>query len=171
MTLRKIVFGIFGAIALGIVLTIALALSNRGDSGESVYTGKTAGLFEFGADKIHVEAFNDPDIPGIRCHMNLPDRAWSFDDQTDIVISCAQVGPVTAEQLSTKPHVFKQGKGLFFKQMRIDRIYQAEYGTLYYFGYTTKVEGDNAASGGSLLRVDLDWNMKPHPVPVETLEK
>lgn len=170
MTLRKITFGFIGAVVVLVVLTVALAISNRGDSGEEVYSVKTSGLFEFGADKLRVEAFNDPDAPGVRCMLNLPDRAWSVDDQTDIVLSCAQVGKVTADQLSTKQHIFKQGKGWFFKQMRIDRIYDHKAGTLYYVGYTTKTAGDNASSGGSLVYVDLGFEPIPHPVPVETTE-
>lgn len=125
-----------------IALAAALMMSFTA-SADIIYSAETSGLVF--KDKIHIDRFNDPDYPEIACYVNLPDRALNWDEQTDTAMTCVATGAVKGE-LTSRRNVFASKKGLFFKTMVIDRIYDAENNTLVYMSYTKKMDGDNASS-------------------------
>lgn len=111
----------------------------------------TSGMFI--KDKLVVEVFDDPDIPGVSCYATFPKRALSFKDQTDSSISCRQIGPINKNRLHSRKDIFRVSKSIMFKKFHMDRIYDKRRNVLVYVGYTTKLTGDNANNSVSVVVV------------------
>jgi CreA protein len=83
-------------------------------------------------------------VSGVTCHIASIEANLSFSDPSDSSISCRQTGQITAEMLAnidtsaSGEVVFKQSKSIFFKTMKVRRIYDRENQTLLYLSYTTK---------------------------------
>lgn len=129
---------------------IALSLMAFTANADIIYSAETSGLVF--KDKIHVDRFNDPDYPEIACYVNLPDRALDWDEQSDTAMTCVATGPIKGE-LTSRGNIFASKKGLFFKELRTDRIYDAENHVLVYMSYTKKMDGDNASSAITAVHV------------------
>lgn len=131
-------------------LALAATVFSGAASAERLFSVTTSGIFI--KDKIHVEVFDDPTIKGISCYINLPDRGFSFDDQSDTALACRQVGPIVGD-LTNEENVFGKSKGLFFKAMTVDRHYDAKRNVMVYISYTKKMSGDNASSSISVVPI------------------
>ncbi|MCX9596700.1 CreA family protein, partial [Vibrio cholerae] len=68
----------------------------------------------------------------------------SLADPSDSSISCRQTGEITPEMIaqidksSSGEVVFQKSKSIFFKSMKIRRIFDAKNQTLMYLSYSTK---------------------------------
>jgi Uncharacterized protein conserved in bacteria len=86
----------------------------------------------------------DPVVGGVTCHVASVEADLSFSDPSDSAISCRQTGEITPEMLanidkSTSGEiVFRKSKSIFFKSMKIRRIFDAKNQTLMYLSYSTK---------------------------------
>ena len=113
-------------------------------SGKMIGKVETSGLMF--KDKIEIYSFSDPTINGVVCHITMPKRSMSFEDQTNSSISCRQSSSsVTGKFNVDARNLFKGNKGLFFKSMTVDRFYDKENNSLVYISYTKKLSGDNAS--------------------------
>lgn len=133
-----------------VVLAVSMMISGSALA-EGLFSVETSG-FMF-KDKINVEVFDDPTISGISCYIALPDKAMSFDDQSDTSLACRQVGVIDKSQLRSQNDVFSRSKGIFFKAMRVDRFWDSKRNVMVYISYTKKMSGDNASSGLSVVVV------------------
>jgi CreA protein len=118
---------------------------------------------------IKISNLDDDKIPGITCHIASVEANLSLSDPSDSSISCRQTGDITPEMLATIDKsksgevVFKKSKSIFFKTMKVRRIYDADNQTLLYLSYTTKeTEG---SFKHSLSTVPL-WGTKAYQAPV-----
>ncbi|WP_272641249.1 CreA family protein [Marinomonas mediterranea] len=118
---------------------------------------------------IKISKLYDDKIPGVTCHVASIEANLSFSDPSDSSISCRQTGDITPEMIATIEKsksgevVFKKSKSIFFKTMKVRRIYDAENQTLLYLSYTTKeTEG---SFKHSLSTVPL-WDTKAYQEPV-----
>ncbi len=134
-----------------IALTLGLLVAVTAAQAEVIYSAETTGLVF--KDKIHVEMFNDPDYPNVTCYVNLPDRALDWDDQTDTAMSCVTTASFGNVPLKSRRNVFSAKKGLFFKHLQTDRVYDEQNGVLVYLSYTKKTDGDNASSAVTVVNV------------------
>ena len=118
--------------------------------GEEIGRVTTSGmLFK---DSITIESFTDPTIEGVACHVTSPNRALSFEEQTNTSISCRQVkAEIKGDYKKEARNIFRRSKGLFFKSMRVDRFYDKENDVLVYLAYTKKLSGDNASHSMSTV--------------------
>jgi CreA protein len=86
----------------------------------------------------------DPLVPGVTCHIASVEANLSLSDPSDSSISCRQTAEITAEMLEqidkskSGEIVFKKSKSIFFKTMKVRRIYDAKNQTLMYLSYATK---------------------------------
>lgn len=93
---------------------------------------------------IKISNLKDDKIPGVTCHIASVEANLSFSDPSDSSISCRQTGDITPAMIATIDKsksgevVFKQSKSIFFKTMKVRRIYDADNQTLLYLSYTTK---------------------------------
>jgi len=104
---------------------------------------------------IIVEAINDPQVPGVTCHIayferSLIDRLsqgnW-FEDPSNASIACRQTGPITIGDIDRSEEgeeVFRQSRSLVLKSIRIKRIYDEANQTLIYLAHARELTEGSA---------------------------
>ena len=101
----------------------------------------------FGPDhKIVVEAFDDPKIDGITCHLSRT-RKGGFkgmvglaEETSDASIACRQVGPIRVkEKLKEGERVFSESRSLIFKKLQVVRFFDEKRQTYIYLVYSDRV--------------------------------
>ena len=99
-------------------------------------------------DKIVVEAFDDPDVPGVTCYMShartggLKGALGLAEDPGEASIACRKVGPVDESKLAKlrSPHeVFSERASLIFKSTQVTRFWDAKRHALVYLVYTDRI--------------------------------
>lgn len=98
----------------------------------------------FTTKDIKIDALQDPIVTGVTCHISSIEANLDLSDPSDSSIACRQTGPITAEMLEkidtsdSGEVVFKKSKSIFFKNMKVRRIYDQDSKTLMYVSYATK---------------------------------
>jgi len=99
---------------------------------------------------IVIEAFADPEVAGVTCHIAYFDRSvidrlhqgnW-FEDPSFSAVDCSQTGPIKVGSIDTGPSgesVFSEGRSLVFKSLRVTRIYDAPNRTLVYLAHASEL--------------------------------
>ncbi len=99
-------------------------------------------------DKIVIEAFDDPDVPGVTCYMShartggIKGAIGLAEDPGEAAIACRQVGPIDAAKLAKlkSPHeVFSERASLIFKTTQVTRFWDARRQALVYLVYTDRI--------------------------------
>ena len=122
-----------------IVSTIALLL---GACSDNEVGDVSLGMFTL--KDIKLNTLVDPMVPGVTCHVASIEANLSLSDPSDSAISCRQTGEITKAMIDkidkTKSGeiVFKKSKSIFFKTMKVRRIFDANNQTLMYVSYSTK---------------------------------
>lgn len=131
------------------------------------------GLGWFTMKDIKISNLDDEKIPGVTCHIASVEADFSLADPSDSSISCRQTGDITPEMIANIDKsksgevVFKQSKSIFFKSMKVRRIYDKDNQTLLYLSYTTKeTEG---SFKHSLSTVPL-WGTKAYQEPTTSTQ-
>lgn len=98
----------------------------------------------FTTKDIKLDAINDPLVTGVTCHVSSIEANLNLSDPSDSSIACRQTGPITADMIAKIDKskngevLFSKSKSIFFKSMKIRRIFDAENQTLMYLSYSTK---------------------------------
>ena len=98
----------------------------------------------FTTKDIKLDFLNDPIVTGVTCHVASIEADLDFSDPSDSSISCRQTGEITAAMIAqidkskSGEVVFKKSKSIFFKNMKVRRIFDADNQTLMYVSYSTK---------------------------------
>ncbi|MFO7578876.1 MAG: CreA family protein [Nitrosomonas halophila] len=101
-------------------------------------------------DKIVVEAFDDPDIPGATCYLGraktggISGSVGVAEDKSDASIACRQTGPITLSEKikngkADGDTVFKKSTSLLFKTLQVVRFYDAKRNVLIYLAYSDRI--------------------------------
>ncbi|MRI33195.1 hypothetical protein EOPP23_09385 [Endozoicomonas sp. OPT23] len=120
---------------------IGLSLLLTGCSNDEV---GDVSLGMFTTKDIKLNVLSDPKVPGVTCHVASVEANLSLSDPSDSSISCRQTGEITQQMLTDIDRsesgevVFKKSKSIFFKTMKIRRIFDAKNQTLLYLSYSTK---------------------------------
>jgi len=120
-----------------VLLGLLLAGCNKNEVGD-------VSLGIFTTKDIKLDAFTDPLVTGITCHVSSIEANLNFADPSDSSIACRQTGPITATMIAQIDKskngevLFTKSKSIFFKTMKIRRIFDAENQTLMYLAYSTK---------------------------------
>ena len=104
---------------------------------------------------IIVEAFNDPEVQGVTCHVTYFERGLIdrfqkgnfFEDPSNSSIACRQTGPIVIGDIDRDEdgeEVFKQRQSLIWKQFVINRILDEKNNTLIYLAHTRQVQDGSA---------------------------
>lgn len=124
----------------------------------------------FTTKDIKIQVLTDPIVTGVTCHVSSIEADLSLADPSDSGIACRQTGPITSQMIAEVDKsksgevVFRRSKSVFFKSMKIRRIYDAESQTLMYISYSTKeTEG---SFKHSLSTVPL-WGTDAYVRPME----
>ncbi len=100
--------------------------------------------------KIVVEVFDDPDIPGVSCHLSraktggISGSLGLAEDTSDASIACRQTGFIEIpKDVQSKKNdgerVFRESTSLLFKSLQVVRFYDPKRNTLIYLIYSDKV--------------------------------
>lgn len=132
-----------GVIALALALIAGPALAEEVGRVGVDWTG----------NDIVIEALADPKVPGVTCHLayferSLIDRVsqgnW-FEDPSNASIACRQTGPITLGDIdrgADGEEVFREGRSLILKSLRVRRIYDEQSNVLIYLAHARElVEG------------------------------
>ncbi len=151
-----------------LVPLVTLALSGCGDK----EVGDVS-LGMFTLKDIKLNTLDDPIVTGVTCHVASIEADLSLADPSDSSISCRQTGEITPEMIAqidkskSGEVVFKKSKSIFFKSMKVRRIYDGDNQTLMYLSYSTKETSGSFKH--SLSTVPL-WGTKAYvesPVEVQ----
>ncbi len=101
----------------------------------------------FGPDhRICIEAFDDPDVPGVTCHLSraktggIKGMVGLAEDTSDAAIACRQVGPIRLPgDLEDGVSVFEERRSVLFKKLQVVRFYDRARNVLVYLVYSDKV--------------------------------
>jgi len=129
---------------------IALLSLGGGVAAEEVGSVNTVFKWVGPDHKIVVDAFDDPDVPGVACYVSraktggVKGALGLAEDTADASIACRQVGPITlpdrvASKKADGEQVFKQHLSLLFKTLQVVRFYDAKRNALIYLTYSDKI--------------------------------
>jgi CreA protein len=112
-------------------------------------------------DKVCVSAFDDPQVPGVACHISQARKGgWGQplglnEDPSNFSIACRQIGPIDVDlsKLSQNEEVFSQKTSIFFKTTRIYRVVDAPRRTLVYLAISTKIVNGSPANAISTVPI------------------
>lgn len=134
--------------AIGAVLWSAVATA------DSVGCVTTAWKLIGANHKVCVEAFDDPGIPGVTCHVSqartggVSGTLGLAEDPSQFSLACRQTGPITLPaRLPDEENVFSEDTSVFFKSTRVVRLFDKPHNTLVYLAISRKfIEGAPANS-------------------------
>jgi CreA protein len=98
----------------------------------------------FTTQDIKLNTLVDPIVSGVTCHVASIEADLSFSDPSDSSIACRQTGEISSVMIAAidkSPSgevVFKKSKSVFFKSMKIRRVFDKQSQTLMYVSYSTK---------------------------------
>lgn len=119
--------------------------------GEEIGSVDTVFKFLGPNHKIVIEAFDDPEVPGVTCHVSrsrtggVKGALGLAEDTSDASIACRQVGPITLPADLKKrdgESVFSERRSILFKRMQVVRFFDEKRKVLIYLVYSDKlIEG------------------------------
>jgi CreA protein len=115
-------------------------------------------------DKVCVSDFEDPDVPGVVCHISQARKGgWGQplglnEDPSNFSVACRQVGPIDIDiaKLEHKEEVFSQKTSIFFKATRIYRLLDKKHNTLVYLAVSSKLVNGSPANSISTVPI-MPW--------------
>jgi len=104
--------------------------------------------------KICVDAFADPKVPGVTCHISqaraggISGAVGLAEDPSKFSLACRQTGPITLPaELKSGEKVFSEDTSVFFKTTDVVRMVDTKNNTLVYLAISRKIiEGAPASS-------------------------
>lgn len=128
------------------LLLAATALVGRPAAAEEVGCVTTAWKLLGANHKVCVEAFEDPGVPGVACHLSraktggIKGSLGLAEDPSRFAIACRQVGPITLpRKMEENEVVFDEDTSILFKETRVVRMFDQAHNTLIYLVYSTKL--------------------------------
>jgi CreA protein len=149
--------------AVAALLTTLLACGG-GDEVASVSVDWTG-------NDIAVEAVEDPGVKGVVCHVSYFNRGvidrlqqgnW-FEDPSYSAVDCNASGPIVIGDIALDKggeDIFRQGRSLVWKSLRVARIYDAEHNALVYLAHARELQqgsGKMSLSVVPLTGLDVTW--------------
>lgn len=119
---------------------------------------------DWAGNDIIVEAIADPKVQGVTCHLAYFDRSvidrlrqgnW-FEDPSNSAIECSQTGPIAIGDIARGPRgedVFRESRSLFFKSLRVKRIYDEQNRVLIYLAHANEITEGSAKMAISTVHV------------------
>lgn len=122
----------------------------------------------FGANhKVCVEAFHDPKVSGVTCHVSqartggVSGALGVAQDPSQFSLACRQTGPIVLPaKLPSDEVVFSEDTSLLFKETRIVRLWDDANRTLVYLAVSRKLIEGAPASSISTVPV-MPWGGQP----------
>jgi CreA protein len=116
-------------------------------------------------DRVVVDRYDDPRVDGVSCYVSRAETGGvtgSLGLATDpnrFSIACRAVGPVSLRgKIPDNEIVFGEKMSVFFKEVRVSRLYDREKDVLVYLVWSTFSVGTNGAAFNSVTAVPLHPN-------------
>ena len=130
---------------VAIVLMLLMVFASAADAEDVGCTSTTFRIF--GAnDKVCVQAFDDPRIAGVSCHVSqartggVKGSLGVAEDPSRFSIACRQTGPIVLpDKLPKEENVFSESTSILFKNTKVIRMYDAKRNTLVYVAISRKI--------------------------------
>ena len=97
-------------------------------------------------DKVVVDAFADPKVQGVVCHISRAQTGGVkgglgvAEDTSDAAIACRQVGPIVIKgELENGERVFDERRSVLFKTLQVVRFFDKANNVLVYVSYSDRV--------------------------------
>lgn len=111
---------------------------------------------------IIIEAFDDPKVEGVTCHVayferGLIDRLQNgnwFEDPSNSSISCRQTGIIVLGDIDLSDEgesVFSERRSVIWKTLSVERIFDAKSQTLIYISHAREVQNGSAKMSVSTI--------------------
>ena len=149
------------------VLTAALTFLLATSTVSSEEIGSVSIVFKLLGpnDKIIIEAFDDPKIDGVTCHLSRTKKGGVSGavglatDSSDAAIACRQVGPITIkEELEDGESVFNKRTSILFKTMQVVRFLDQKRNVLIYLVYSDKLIDGSPKNSISTVPILKNWD-------------
>ena len=114
-------------------------------------------------DKIVIEAFDDPEVTGVACHLSraktggVSGSLSMAEDTSDASIACRQIGPISFGKLKDGEEVFNKRTSLLFKKMHVVRFFDQKRNTLIYLVYSEQLVDGSPKNASSTVPI-MKWN-------------
>ena len=115
-------------------------------------------------DKIVIEAFDDPKVDGVTCHLSRAKKGGVTGavglatDTSDAAIACRQVGPITIkEELKDGEPVFNKRTSVLFKTMQVVRFLDKTRNVLVYLVYSDRLIDGSPKNSISTVPIIKNW--------------
>lgn len=139
---------------LKIFIIFALSLTTGVAKSETIGCVTTTWKLIGANHKVCVEAFHDPKIPGVTCHVSqartggVSGTLGLAQDPSQFSLACRQTGPIALPaKLPKDETVFTEDTSILFKETRIVRMWDETNRTLVYLAISRKlIEGAPANS-------------------------
>jgi len=117
--------------------------------------------------KVCVDAFQDPKVRGVTCHVSqartggVSGSLGLAQDPSHFSLSCRQTGPIVLPaKLPKEETVFSEDTSILFKETRIVRMWDDVHRTLVYLAISRKLIEGAPANSLSTVPV-MPWGGKP----------
>ncbi|MBP6422527.1 MAG: CreA family protein [Propionivibrio sp.] len=117
--------------------------------------------------KVCVEAFHDPKVPGVTCHVSqaktggVSGSIGLAQDPSQFSLACRQTGQIILPvKLPKEETVFTEDTSILFKETRIVRLWDDANRTLVYLAISRKLIEGAPANSISTVPV-MPWGGKP----------
>ena len=148
------------------VLTAALTFLLAANTANAEEIGSVSTVFKLLGpnDKIVIEAFDDPKVDGVTCHLSRAKKGGVSGavglatDSSDAAIACRQVGPITVkEELEDGESVFNKRTSILFKTMQVVRFVDQKRNVLIYLVYSDKLIDGSPKNSISTVPILKNW--------------
>lgn len=153
---------VLGAAVLG-PLVLGMAAPAAADTSKRIGTVDTTFRLLGRNDRIAVDRYDDPRVDGVSCYLSRAETGGvkgSLGLATDpnrFSIACRATGPVTLRgELPDSEVVFDERASLFFKEVRVSRLFDREKRVLIYLVWSTITVGTEGSAFNSVTAVPLD---------------
>jgi CreA protein len=130
---------------------------------ETVGCVTTAWKFWGANHKVCVDAFDDPKVPGVTCHVSqartggVKGALGLAEDPSQFSLACRQTGPIQLPaKLPDNETVFSEDTSILFKETRVVRLWDEKHHTLVYLGISRKLIDGAPANSISTVPV-MPW--------------
>lgn len=155
------------SIAESSLAAASLLLSMVAAQAESIGCVTTAWKLIGANHKICVEAFRDPKIPGVTCHVSqaktggVSGSLGLAQDPSQFSLACRQTGPIALPaQLPKEETVFTEDTSILFKETRVVRMWDPANRTLVYLAISRRLIEGAPANSISTVPV-MPWGARP----------
>jgi CreA protein len=129
-----------------IIVLISLLLAAAPACAEKIGEVSTEFIMTGPNSKIVVEAFDDPQVTGVTCHVSYPTKGGLkgalglVEERSEASIACRQIGPISVPgNLKEGDEVFSKSRSILFKRLHVVRFMDRKRNVLVYLAFTDKL--------------------------------